>query len=280
MTTAIKAAPVAHANCDRMCTFIYNPVCAQLPSGKNQTFGNPCTLGIYNCEHPNAQAQIISESACEGTDSSSTNCDIGCTMEYGPVCATSNDGKHNQTFSNACMLTVYNCKNPNNLYSQVSGHACDKVTLERRAAATSSQPSCDIDCTMEYDPVCAISKDGKHSQIFGNKCELSVYNCKNPTNPFHPTTLDDCPTAPDGAAVPETSARSLHDLPKRQDLITDGGENDKCGNMCMMVIDPVCGRDKQGNLRAFNNSCLLSQYKCKHPNEGLELVADKSCFLL
>jgi hypothetical protein len=35
-----------------------------------------------------------------------------CTKQYAPVCAT--DGEKTRTFSNACMLYVHNCENPQN----------------------------------------------------------------------------------------------------------------------------------------------------------------------
>ncbi|KAF8948251.1 hypothetical protein BGZ47_005885 [Haplosporangium gracile] len=364
-SSSVQAAPMV---CNKACTFIYQPVCAQLKSGENQTFGNACTLDVYNCEHPHSKAKVlaqsaceemhptcdimcamvedpvcaiskdgktkqtfsnacllrvhncqspndlfsaVSEGACEAEEEEADNavvpvpekrstpllpvCNTMCTMEYAPVCAASKNGKHFQTFSNKCMLSVFNCQNPDNSFTIASNNACETEAAEATAPekrSTPLLPTCDIACTMEYDPVCTASKNGKHFQTFANNCALSVFNCQNPDNTFHAVAQDLCPIdndastpAPAPAAVKasaEAAGGAIDDLALEDLSLEEGADNGfaHCGTMCMMVMDPVCAKDKRGQLRRFNNFCLLTQYKCTHPSVEMEFVADKSCFLL
>ncbi|KAG0290852.1 hypothetical protein BGZ96_005718 [Linnemannia gamsii] len=366
LSSPSEAAPIV---CNKACTFIYQPVCAQLQSGKTQTFGNACTLETYNCEHPHSKAKVLAQSACEemyptcdimcamihqpicatstkdGKTTKQTfsnscllrvhncqnpddlfnvfsesaceveaeteaavvvpvpekrstpllpTCDIACTLEYAPVCTASKNGKHFQTFSNECALSVFNCQNPDNAFTVVSQNACEDEATEAttpKKRSTPLLPTCDIACTMEYAPVCTVDiKNGNHYQTFSNKCMLSVFNCQNPDNTFRPVAQDLCPieaiddtsspAAPAVEALADNSDTGAIDDLVLEDLSVEEGSDIKCGSMCMMVIDPVCAKDKRGQLRRFNNRCLLNQYTCKHPAAGLEYVEDKSCFLL
>ncbi|KAF9092697.1 hypothetical protein BGX29_010328 [Mortierella sp. GBA35] len=272
------AAPAAPAACNKVCTMIYQPVCAKLKTGETKTFGNACTLGVYNCENPSNQYEFVAESACEELP---PTCDIMCAMIDDPVCATSKDGKSKRTFSNACLLTVFNCKNPENTFSLVSNDSCeadDAPVPEKRAEPVSKPPACNMMCTMEYDPVCATSLDGSHSLTFGNKCELSVYNCKNPGNTYRPVANDNC-SAGSPVAVVSIAAAADPAVLEAEDLALEDSTA-KCGNVCMMLYAPVCAKNKKGELRAFGNKCLLSIYNCKNPKATLEYVTDKSCFLM
>ncbi|KAF9298530.1 hypothetical protein BGZ88_006188 [Linnemannia elongata] len=294
--------------CDTMCTMEYAPVCAASKNGKHfQTFSNKCMLSVFNCQNPDNSFTVVSDGACETdaaaatvTDKRSTpllpTCDIACTMEYAPVCTASKNGKHFQTFSNKCMLSVFNCQNPDNSFTIVSDKACETdagnpTVPEKRS--TPLLPTCNTVCTMEYDPMCTVSKNGKHYQTFSNKCALSVFNCQNPDNTFHAVAQELCPidndatspAAPAPAAVEATAdaaSGAINGLALEDLSLEEGGDNDfnKCGTMCMMVVDPVCAKDKRGQLRRFNNICLLNQYKCTHPAAELEFVDDKSCFLV
>ncbi|KAG0063385.1 hypothetical protein BGZ89_009898 [Linnemannia elongata] len=294
--------------CDIACTMEYAPVCTASKNGKHfQTFSNKCMLSVFNCQNPDNSFTVVSDGACDTdaaaatvTDKRSTpllpTCDIACTMEYAPVCTASKNGKHFQTFSNKCMLSVFNCQNPDNSFTIVSDKACETdagnpTVPEKRS--TPLLPTCNTVCTMEYDPVCTVSKNGKHYQTFSNKCALSVFNCQNPDNTFHAVAQELCPidndatspAAPAPAAVEATAdaaSGAINGLALEDLSLEEGGDNDfnKCGTMCMMVVDPVCAKDKRGQLRRFNNICLLKQYKCSHPAAELEFVDDKSCFLV
>ncbi|KAF9145990.1 hypothetical protein BGX30_005459 [Mortierella sp. GBA39] len=298
--------------CDIVCTMEYAPVCTASKNGKHfQTFSNKCALSVFNCQNPDNSFTIVSEETCETDATDATDvatpqkrstpllpvCDIVCTMEYAPVCTASKNGKHFQTFSNKCALSVFNCQNPDNSFTIVSEEACETDAAEVTAPekrSTPLLPTCDIACTMEYDPVCTISKNGNHYQTFSNKCALSVFNCQNPDNTFHAVAQELCPFDNDASslaapapapATVEASADAtggaIDDLALEDLSLEEGGDNDfsKCGTMCVMVMDPVCAKDKRGQMRRFNNLCLLTQHTCKYPAAGLEFVDDKSCFL-
>ncbi|KAF9133578.1 hypothetical protein BGW39_009431 [Mortierella sp. 14UC] len=197
-------------------------------------------------------------------------CDIVCTMEYAPICAVSTkNGEHSNTFSNKCALSVFNCENPDNTFRAVSETACDAEVPKKRS--TPLLPKCNIACTKEYAPICAVStKNAQHSNTFSNKCVLSAFNCENPDNTFRAISETACDV---DAAV---AAAIVDDVTIEDFSLEEQGQSE-CGNMCMMVMDPVCAKDKRGQLRAFNNICLLNQYKCKHPSAGLEAMAFLCC---
>ena len=58
----------------------------------------------------------------------------------------------------------------------------DKVVPQPEAIPSpevSTTKKCPDACPMVYDPVCAVNASGVW-KTFGNACELSVHNCKNP----------------------------------------------------------------------------------------------------
>ncbi|KAG0290850.1 hypothetical protein BGZ96_005716 [Linnemannia gamsii] len=159
----------ATSKCDDiMCPAVVQPVCAKAKNGMTKTFGNACGLKKYNCEHPNAEFVVLAQSTCE--DLAVPKCDFMCLMVDDPVCAASKDGT-SQTFSNACLLDVYNCQNPTSTFKLVDNGACPVA------------PVCPDACPAVYQPVCAKLQSGK-TKTFGNKCELSAFNCKNPKGAF------------------------------------------------------------------------------------------------
>ncbi|KAG0267331.1 hypothetical protein BGZ95_002864, partial [Linnemannia exigua] len=247
----VQAAPAAPIVCNKACTFIYQPVCAQLKSGETQIFGNPCTLDVFNCENPYERATLVSQSACnidnEAVEKRSTpllpKCDIMCTMEYAPVCAVSTkNGKFAQTFSNKCALSVFNCENPDNAFRAVADNACDvdgdTSAVEKRS--TPLLPQCNIKCTREYVPVCAVSsKNNKFAQTFSNKCTLSAFNCENPDNTFVTVANKACDVDGDTSAVEK---RSTPLLPQ-------------CNIKCTKEFSPVCAVSSKNSkfAQTFNN---------------------------
>ncbi|OAQ29492.1 hypothetical protein K457DRAFT_137954 [Linnemannia elongata AG-77] len=166
-----KRAPATAApeKCDDiMCAAVEQPICAKAKNGLRKTFGNACELKKYNCKHPNAEFVVLAESTCE--DLAAPKCDFMCLMVEDPVCATSKDGK-TQTFSNACLLDVHNCQNPTAAFKLIANAACPDA------------PVCADACPTVYQPVCAKLQSGK-TKTFGNQCELSAFNCKNPKAAF------------------------------------------------------------------------------------------------
>ncbi|KAG0274439.1 hypothetical protein BGZ96_004327, partial [Linnemannia gamsii] len=151
-------------------------------------------------------------------------CNIPCSKEYAPVCAvsTKND-QHSNTFNNKCMLSLFNCENPDNTFRAVSQTACDADVATPVKRSTPLLPKCDIPCTKEYAPVCAVStKNDQHSNTFNNKCLLSVFNCENPDNTFRAVSQTAC-----DADVATPVKRSTPLLPK-------------CNIACTKEYAPVC----------------------------------------
>ncbi|KAG4072941.1 hypothetical protein HA402_006621 [Bradysia odoriphaga] len=53
--------------CDIMCTMQYDPVCGlpQSGCGDCRTFGNACSLGVYNCQNPGNLYYSYSRGDCD-----------------------------------------------------------------------------------------------------------------------------------------------------------------------------------------------------------------------
>ncbi|KAG9070488.1 hypothetical protein KI688_008024 [Linnemannia hyalina] len=174
-----RAAASASPKCDTICPTVYQPVCARAIDGLNKAFGNACELKNYNCKHPNANFVTIADSECKDIPTPTPVCNKVCPLNYEPVCAKIQSGE-SKTFGNACELNVYKCENPT-----------DKIELLASAECAAASPACAIACPAIYKPVCAKHSNGD-LQTFGNKCELSVFNCKNPAIAFSLVTEGDC----------------------------------------------------------------------------------------
>ncbi|KAG0283724.1 Serine protease inhibitor Kazal-type 5 [Linnemannia gamsii] len=175
--TECKDIPAPAPVCNKACTKIFKPVCAKLQSGKSQTFSNACEMDVFNCEHPDDKAQLVANAACPATPA--PVCNKACPYNYDPVCAKVQSGE-TKTFGNACELNVYKCENPT-----------DKIELLASADCAAAAPACALACPTVYKPVCAKYPNG-NLQTFGNKCELNVFNCKNPAITFSLITEGDC----------------------------------------------------------------------------------------
>nr|2N17_A Chain A, Lysozyme-Protease Inhibitor Protein [Coptotermes formosanus] len=52
---------------------------------------------------------------------------------------------------------------------------------------------CQLFCPMIYAPICAT--DGVSQRTFSNPCDLKVYNCWNPDNPYKEVKVGECDDA-------------------------------------------------------------------------------------
>ncbi|KAK9696343.1 Kazal-type serine protease inhibitor domain [Popillia japonica] len=52
------------ANCAKLCTFDYRPVCGEDNEGNKQTYGNRCTLDVAACEGASKGIRYVSDGAC------------------------------------------------------------------------------------------------------------------------------------------------------------------------------------------------------------------------
>ncbi|KAF9122473.1 hypothetical protein BGW39_009721 [Mortierella sp. 14UC] len=167
--------------CNKACTREYRPVCAKLMSGETRTFGNKCTLDVFNCENPKEKAEFIASTECPSTPA--PVCNKACPYIYKPVCGKLQSGE-SKTFSNSCEMNVFNCENPASKAEFVAETACEDVA-----------PVCNKACTREYKPVCAKLMSGE-TQTFSNKCTLDVFNCEHPNEKAEFVVAAACPAAP------------------------------------------------------------------------------------
>ncbi|KAF9908107.1 hypothetical protein EC991_010235 [Linnemannia zychae] len=166
-------------------------------------------------------------------------------------------------------------------------------------------PKCDIACTMEYAPICAVStKNGQHSNTFGNKCALSVFNCENPDNTFRAVSENACDgdaalekrstpllpkcniactkefapicTNPDNTfrAAPETACEPNPALVKRSTPLLP-----KCNIACTKEFAPICTVSTKNaqHSQTFNNKCLLNVFNCENPDNTFRAAPETAC---
>ncbi|KAG0201617.1 hypothetical protein BGX33_010215, partial [Mortierella sp. NVP41] len=110
-------------------------------------------------------------------------CNKACNKMYKPVCAKLLSGE-TMTFGNACALDVFKCENPK-----------EKAELVANAECPAIKPTCPKACPLNYSPICAKLKSGE-TKTFSNGCEMSVYNCENPTEKAEVIANAECPAAP------------------------------------------------------------------------------------
>ncbi|KAG4072906.1 hypothetical protein HA402_006586 [Bradysia odoriphaga] len=231
--------------CNTVCTFIAAPLCASPDGseGEPKTFDNECLLDVYNCQNPNAKYKKTSDGACKPV------CPQACTFDLRPVCAIP-DGwcADPQTFSNPCLLSVYNCENPDNVYKFF--HDGDCLTTP------APEPDCGlIDCPQEVSQFCAIPTGFcGQPQTFNNKCYLQVYNCFNPDEQYEYFHDGECLTTP----APE---------PECVETACPNDDNKICG-----LPNGFCGEPK-----TFANDCYMKVYNTINSEEQYEYFHDGEC---
>ncbi|KAF9095461.1 Serine protease inhibitor Kazal-type 5 [Mortierella sp. GBA35] len=245
-----RAAPAAQ--CSDKCPAIYKPVCAQTKTGSLVSFENSCRLSVYNCKNPSNVAELAFEGTCGASASAletsavpAAQCGDKCPAVYQPVCAQTKTGSL-VSFGNACKMSVYNCKNPNNSAELAFEGDCEASAsaFETRAAPVAV---CNKVCAEIYQPVCAKLQSGA-VKTFGNACELNNFNCENPTEKAQLVADAACP-----APAPV------------------------CNKICTADYKPVCAKLQSGESKTFENKCVLDAFKCENPSEKVELVASGAC---
>ncbi|KAG0267333.1 hypothetical protein BGZ95_002866 [Linnemannia exigua] len=181
-----KDIPAPAPKCDFMCTMDDKPVCGKAKDGKTSTFSNSCILALHNCQHPTDQFELIANNACPATA-----CPTACPMIYKPVCAKLQSSE-SRTFGNSCELNVFNCENPNEKAKLVSKAECPAVATPTVAPEKRTAPvACPTMCPMVFKPVCAKNANGDF-RTFGNKCQMGIFICKNPSISFTSVTEGAC----------------------------------------------------------------------------------------
>ncbi|KAF9929270.1 hypothetical protein FBU30_001752 [Linnemannia zychae] len=280
--------------CNKACPYIYKPICAKLQSGETKTFVNTCEMNVFNCENPSNKYSLVAENACEEM---APTCKKGCTKIYAPVCAKLASGE-TKTFGNKCTFDVFNCEHPNEKAEFVANNECPATPA----------PNCPDACPLIYQPVCAKLQSGE-TKTFGNSCELSIFNCKNPkanANVIAESACDDIVVSPPSCLKPCT--KDYRPVCAR----LPSGETKTFGNPCTLDVyncenssavavfianaecsdvtpickqkkactkeyKPVCAKFQSGETKTFGNQCTLDIYNCEHPYEQAEFVANAEC---
>ncbi|KAF9908110.1 hypothetical protein EC991_010238 [Linnemannia zychae] len=234
--------------CSSVCPAVFQPVCAKAKTGLNKSFSNACELKNYNCKHPNANFTIVANSNCKDIPAPAPTCDFMCTMDENPVCGKTKDGK-TSTFSNSCILALHNCQNPTSQFELIANTACPTT------------PVCDKACAKIYKPVCTKLQSGEF-KTFGNACEMDVFNCENPNEKAKFVANAECAAT---HTVPINSKKRSSAAPVN------------CPTMCPMVFKPVCAKSINGILQTFGNKCQLGVFNCKNPANPFTFVTEGAC---
>ncbi|TYZ67482.1 hypothetical protein PybrP1_004914 [[Pythium] brassicae (nom. inval.)] len=223
-----------------------------------------------------------------------------CIAMYKPVC-----GSNHKTYSNACELSIAQCRSPNAKITMMSQGECARGTsapvtstpsvpepkpttaappIAVTPAPASSQPTgtpapvvstpstakCSDTCMSDFAPLCG--SDGK---TYSNACELAVAQCKNPQESIAKAADGECgsgasPATPSPA--PQSPAPGLMtSVPTSTPSPTTSST--KCTLACSSNFRPVCGSDG----KTYSNSCALSVARCKNPAAKIVKVSDGEC---
>ncbi|KAF9307004.1 hypothetical protein BGZ74_001125 [Mortierella antarctica] len=150
------------------------------------------------------------------------SCEKACTLEYDPICARSKTGELKE-FGNTCAFEIAVCSEPYLDWQAVSKGPCDDLK------------KCKKMCTKEYNPICAISKNGELKE-FSNPCVFDIAVCSEPLLDWHAVYNGPC-----------------EDLKKN------------CEKACTDDYRPICARSNTGELKEFGNSCMFDIAVCSEP---------------
>ncbi|KAG0077293.1 hypothetical protein BGZ90_007404 [Linnemannia elongata] len=186
-------------------------------------------------------------------------CDGKCSSVIAPICAQNAAGVQH-TFVNSCELKKSNCREPSDIYTQISqGYCANDMSKRGIFDRPTPVPGCPQECPSVISRVCAQNNVGVQV-TFANTCRLSVTQCQYPDEKWTQISKGFC--------AGDLSKRGILDGP-----IPVSG----CAKTCPAVINRVCGQTTSGVQQTFINSCGLSIAKCQYPTAGWTKVSDGYC---
>ncbi|XP_054290579.1 uncharacterized protein LOC129005644 [Macrosteles quadrilineatus] len=268
--------PEIENDCYRVCSSIYDPVCAYSSSRGYKTYENVCSF-IRDLTCKGCDYVFVHKGKCRYPEGPQEGCPLACSQEENPVCAFSSSTKSYKTFLNQDRLKAEN-KCYYGDYVFVHKGKCTKEEIGRK---------CYRKCPYDYKPVCGVNvKEGYRT--FPCLCELEVANkcdgadyslahvgkcthkelggaCRH-NCPLHYTGLcgyskikghktfaNECFMDRENHCT-HSDYRVIH---KRKCTPVETGH--KCNRFCKPIYSPICTKSPEKKYKTYANFCLMDK---------------------
>lgn len=235
-----------------------------------------------------------------------------CTREFAPVCAISYTQRHERTFSNECLLRVEQSTNPFARYEFLHQGECrnglglnnygEEESSSSSHSETSSYSHSESNepfyggiqsryiggpqgCTLQYEPVCAISLTQRHERTFSNECLLRVEQSTNPFPGYRFLHEGECRNSlgQNNYGEEESSSSShseSYSHSESNEPLYGGIQSRYIGEPqgCTYQYEPVCAISlTQRHERTFSNECLLRVEQSTNPFPRYRFLHEGEC---